>query len=242
MSACKSESAWLAVGALTMLGALIYLQASRSYRSTSTRSADSSAALERSPPTREGVAAAHLSSIVVLLALCSYSAMFVASRLYAHAQVTAIRYLEWAITTPLLLVELARLTGRASRERRRDPRWLSTVIALDVAMIALGAVAVYASDVRSKVAAFVASTACMLAIFYFLFGPGLFGPSERRSTDSRYDRAVLFTTCVWALYPVVWLLGDHGLGYVSIPCETLGYVVLDSLAKPAFAVIFANVE
>jgi bacteriorhodopsin len=42
---------------------------------------------------------------------------------------------------------------------------------------------------------------------------------------------------LWTLYPILWIVGTEGAGVVSLYVETLGFMVLDVLAKVGFGFI-----
>ncbi|MFC7135550.1 bacteriorhodopsin [Halobaculum litoreum] len=48
------------------------------------------------------------------------------------------------------------------------------------------------------------------------------------------------TVVLWALYPVVWLLGPAGVGVLLPATEVLVFVYLDVVAKAGFVVLAVN--
>lgn len=54
-------------------------------------------------------------------------------------------------------------------------------------------------------------------------------------TVQKSNHANAYTTIFWSLYLIVWILSKQGLCMLSNPQATLAYVVLDVLAKAAFA-------
>jgi bacteriorhodopsin len=45
------------------------------------------------------------------------------------------------------------------------------------------------------------------------------------------------TLVLWSLYPVLWIVGTEGAGIVNLYIETLGFMVLDVLAKVGFGMV-----
>ena len=50
----------------------------------------------------------------------------------------------------------------------------------------------------------------------------------------------LLTVLVWALYPLVWILGV-GIGAIGVSLENICYAILDPLSKVVFCFLMINV-
>lgn len=148
------------------------------------------------------------------------------------------RYAEWLFTTPLLLVDLALLAGA-----RRST--VGTLVALDAAMIASGLAAtlnteaVLGLDVGGvRLVWWGVSTGFFSVLMYYLFGT-----LTARAADAPLDVERLFLTLrnltggLWVAYPVVWLAGTEGLGYLPLYWETAAFVALDLAAKVGFGTV-----
>jgi bacteriorhodopsin len=140
------------------------------------------------------------------------------------------RYVDWLITTPLLLIDLAILV-RASRSLTT---WL---IGLDVYMIGTGLIAGLTSGDKRYVW-FAVSSVAFIAIVGILAGRFLALAREGGTETSRtFTRLAALTVGLWSLYPVVWLLGTEGTGAVGLTTEVAMFAVLDLLAKIGFGVV-----
>ncbi|ELZ41168.1 rhodopsin [Halorubrum californiense DSM 19288] len=140
------------------------------------------------------------------------------------------RYVDWLLTTPLLLLYLG-LLARPSR------RVLGGLIGVDVLIIAGGIIAAATSGTVSWVA-FGGAGVAYLALVYGLL------VSLPRSASAEGDRvrAVFgtlrnITVVLWTLYPVVWLLAPTGLGLLTTATEMLVFVYLDIVSKVGFVVV-----
>jgi len=151
------------------------------------------------------------------------------------------RYADWLFTTPLLLMDLALLADA-------DRNTIATLIGLDVAMVVTGlmgaltnrgALGVDAGAIR--LVWWGVSTAFFVVLLYFLFG-GLSRQAGRRPGEVGQLFATLrnLTVLLWAAYPVVWLIGTEGLGYIGLYPETAAFMVLDLLAKVGFGLILVQ--
>lgn len=172
-----------------------------------------------------------LATVVVVLALISYIAMLLATIYSTQSNVTLIRYIEWFITTPLLLLDLALLAMMSEKH-------INLLIILDIFMILLGLGAVYANNTVLKYSLFTLSTISMIGIFYILFNPQNKSSELDSEAVKKSENANIYTTVLWTMYPIVWMFGSSSLKYLSIPNETLLYMILDVLAKALFGIIF----
>ncbi|WP_066416937.1 bacteriorhodopsin [Halorubrum aethiopicum] len=142
----------------------------------------------------------------------------------------AARYVDWLLTTPLLIAYLALLV-------RADRATIATLIAVDVVVIAGGVVAVATIGTVSWAAFAVASFAYLGLVYGLLV-------KLPRSAAARADRvrAVFYTlrnitVVLWTLYPVVWLLAPTGFGLLTPATEMLVFVYLDFVSKVGFAIV-----
>lgn len=139
-----------------------------------------------------------------------------------------VRYIDWVITTPALLLELLLATGLP----------LSDIIAtifFDEVMIITGLVgALVASQYKWGFFAF--GMAAEFYIWWILIGPALssstaLGPEFRKA----YMASAFFLSFVWLFYPIAWGLCDGG-NVIGADGEMIFYGILDVIAKPVFTV------
>lgn len=140
------------------------------------------------------------------------------------------RYVDWLLTTPLLIAYLALLA-------RTDRRTLAALIAVDVVVIAGGIVAVTTTGTVSWVAFAVAFFAYLGLVYGLLV-------NLPRSAAQQVDRvrAVFYTlrnitVVLWTLYPIAWLLAPTGFGLLTPATEMLVFVYLDLVSKVGFAIV-----
>ncbi|RSK26128.1 hypothetical protein EJF36_04125 [Bacillus sp. HMF5848] len=115
------------------------------------------------------------------------------------------RYLDWVVTTPLLLLALA-LTAMFYR-KEKDKAIIATLIGADVFMILTGLIADF-SPAPQKYIWYVLGVIALVIILYTIWYPlrkiaAMSGPKLSR----HYKRTALYLTAFWILYPMVWLLG-----------------------------------
>lgn len=139
------------------------------------------------------------------------------------------RYIDWAVTTPLLLVDvflLARISWGA----------IGWVIFADIGMIVTGLLGALIPD-ASRWGWFALGCIFMLAIFYQLLGETRAAVEKRDSSlVGFYNSLVLGLAALWTAYPIVWALAE-GTNYISANVETYCYAVLDVTAKIGFGAV-----
>ncbi|KAI1475721.1 bacteriorhodopsin [Daldinia eschscholtzii] len=139
------------------------------------------------------------------------------------------RYLDWAVTTPLLLLDLLLTAGVPT------PTILVTLLA-DEIMIITGLIGAL-TRTRFKWGFWAFGTAALLFIAYEL----LFDARRHASTLGG-DAKKTFMLCgtflifLWFLYPIAWGLSEGG-NVIHPDGEAIFYGVLDILSKPVFGLL-----
>ncbi|KAI2605586.1 bacteriorhodopsin [Hypoxylon sp. NC1633] len=139
------------------------------------------------------------------------------------------RYIDWAITTPLLLLDLLLTAGVST------PTILVTLLA-DLIMIATGLIG--ALTRTSYKWGF--WTFGMAALFFIAYE--LLFDARRHAQKLGGDAKKTFMLCgnflllIWFLYPVAWGLSE-GANVIHPDGEAVFYGVLDILAKPIFGLL-----
>jgi len=141
-----------------------------------------------------------------------------------------VRYVDWLLTTPLLLLYLG-LLARPSRGV------LVGLIGVDVVIIGAG-IAASATTGTLSWALFGVGGVAYVALVYGLL---VTLPQSASAAGDRV-RAVFgtlrnITVVLWTLYPVVWALAPTGLGLVTPATEMLVFVYLDIVSKVGFVVV-----
>lgn len=137
------------------------------------------------------------------------------------------RYVDWAITTPLLLLDLTLLAGLPVGE-------ILIAIFADLVMIFTGLISALHQDLRYRWGFYVFSCSAMLYVFYALVGSARSYAFVRSpKVGALYNQLSLALIVLWTGYPIAFFLGE-GKGIVSADVEVLIFAVLDVLAKPVW--------
>lgn len=141
------------------------------------------------------------------------------------------RYVDWLLTTPLLLLYLGMLAGATRGE-------LVALTVLDVVMIVAGFVGAILPGVERYVP-FAAGALAFLAIVYLLLRR-VTERAEDRATESLFHSLRNLTVVLWLVYPLVWLLGPPGIGVLTELVDVMLITYLDLITKVGFGLIALN--
>jgi len=147
--------------------------------------------------------------------------------IHIQRQVFWARYIDWSVTTPLLLLDLAFLAGLNGAN-------ILVAVVADLIMVLLGLFAAFGKTDGQKWGYYAMACVAYLVIVYQLAIPGRRAVKSKDSKTSRLFASIGgFTLILWTLYPIVWGIGD-GARKWSVDTEIIAYAVLDVLAKPVF--------
>lgn len=137
------------------------------------------------------------------------------------------RYVDWALTTPLLLLDLAFLAGLNGAD-------IIVAIVADVVMILTGLFAAFGHNKPQKWGWYAMGCVAYIAVVWIVAVGGWKTAAAKNAKTAKFFAAIGgFTLILWTLYPIVWGLGD-GSRTLSVDSEIMAYAVLDVLAKPVF--------
>mmetsp|Transcript_45036 Transcript_45036/g.107335 ORF Transcript_45036/g.107335 Transcript_45036/m.107335 type:complete len:265 (-) Transcript_45036:153-947(-) len=151
-------------------------------------------------------------------------------------QLFYVRYIDWAVTTPLMILNLGLLAGE-------DTVMILAVMGADLGMIFCG---------------YMGSVALVPTVkwLWFVFGLAVFAPVvialvrvfrqtviDKNDVDriELYGKVSLLTIVVWSMYPIVWLLGV-GSGALGVSSEAIAYAILDVISKCAFSFMIVQLN
>lgn len=180
------------------------------------------------------------SAVITLWAAMNYVIMATGSGLVLIQEAGEIRvfyyarYIDWLITTPLLLLGLAWV---AYGFLGRNPQVVLGLVVADVAMIVTGLVS-GATAGAFKWFWFVLSCIFFIAILALIWGPLRAAAQSGVSREaSLFFPLAAILTVLWIIYPIVFFFGTEGLGLISIGFEVFLYAVLDISAKIGFGAV-----
>lgn len=137
------------------------------------------------------------------------------------------RYVDWSVTTPLLLMDLAFLAGLNGAN-------MVVIIVADVIMILTGLFAAFGQTESQRWGYYTMACMAYLVVIYQLAVAGRRHAMARDAKTSKLFHAIaLFTLIIWTGYPIVWGVTE-GARRAGVDAEIIAYAILDILAKPVF--------
>jgi sensory rhodopsin len=145
--------------------------------------------------------------------------------------VQLLRYLDWLVTTPLLLLYLGLLI-QASR------RTLLAIVGVDVVVIGAGIAGALATTATLRYGLFAVGVAAFagLAAMLLVTLPRAGATAGERARHI-FTELRNVTVVLWTLYPVVWLLSTTGIGLLQPVDEALVVLYLDLTTKVGFVAL-----
>jgi len=127
-----------------------------------------------------------------------------------EAHIEYYRYIDWSLTTPLMLLALF-VVNKLSNTK------IIGLLILDLLMIGTGYVGSQESDPKKRNILFGLGCLALLPILYELF----------KAKRAKY--AIYLTVCLWTLYPIVWYLDESKT--ITKTVSNTSYSFMDVIAK-----------
>lgn len=141
-------------------------------------------------------------------------------------EVYLFRYVDWLLTTPLLVGYVAYVAGAPRK-------WIVGVAAADAGMILVGTAATLTTGIATWIG-FGVSALChvvLLGILYLVLPTYVEAHPRRRRLFKVLQNHV---GLLWIAYPVIWLLSPAGTGTVSTVGTAMIVAYLDLVAKTPY--------
>ncbi|KAH7402651.1 hypothetical protein BKA66DRAFT_564556 [Pyrenochaeta sp. MPI-SDFR-AT-0127] len=147
---------------------------------------------------------------------------------HVHRQVFWARYVDWSITTPLLLLDLGLLAGMSGAH-------IFMAIVADLIMVLTGLFAAFGSEGTPQKWGWytIACIAYIFVVWHLALNGGANATAKGPKLRSFFVAIGGYTLVLWTAYPIVWGLAD-GSRKVGVDGEIIAYAVLDVLAKGVF--------
>jgi len=139
-------------------------------------------------------------------------------------QIFYARFVDWALTGPLLLFDLGLLAGLSASD-------LLNVVFANLVLVVSGWSAETGHSHKARWGWFTVGGISFLTIAWQLFFTGRV-TAQRRGTGNLYFTLTIYTIVVWLFYPIIWLVA-HTKG-LSVDSEVLAFAILDLFSKPVF--------
>ena len=148
------------------------------------------------------------------------------------------RYIDWAVTTPLLLLALGLTAMFYIPKSERRVTLLAGLVGADVVMILCGLVADLSTRPTVRFTWYLLGCAALVVVLWVIWGPlRRVAAGQGARLSGIYSKLALYLSVLWLGYPTVWLLGPSGLGLLNQTTDTLLFVVLPFFSKVVFSIL-----
>ncbi|GIJ80161.1 bacteriorhodopsin [Micromonospora phaseoli] len=146
------------------------------------------------------------------------------------------RYVDWVVTTPLLLIALA-FTGTQALARK-PWRIVGLLIGADVVMILSGLLADLSTAQWLRYGLYALGVVALIVVYSLIWGP-LRAAAERQPAPMArtYREVAALLSILWLGYPLIWILGPSGLGLFGDVTDTALFVLLPILSKVGWSIV-----
>lgn len=148
------------------------------------------------------------------------------------------RYIDWVVSTPLLLLSLAFTAMFYVPKDERNITLLFGLVAADVVMIVCGLFADLSESSTARLLWYTCGVGAFLCVLYLVWGPlRRVAAATEPEIGPIYGKMAGFLTILWICYPVIWALGPSGLAVFNQTTETVLFVVVPILSKVGFSIM-----
>lgn len=167
--------------------------------------------------------------------IVTWSAMMYLNLVYATPLAPYAYYADWIVSTPLIMLAV----GLTAMYPLRTIEWtpLFAIMMTQVMIIVTGLLAQASANMHALQAFFWLGNSLMLIIFYMIFGPLMRIAHSNITLFPKYQKLAYLLVAFWISYPVVWILGSMGYGFLSAQTTSLMFIILPILCKPVFGFI-----
>lgn len=174
--------------------------------------------------------------IIPIWSALAYMAMALnQGKVAVEAQITYYaRYLDWVVTTPLLLLSLSLV---AMYKIKKDKILIAGLMVADIIMVICGLIADLSQGNNRYIWFFVGVLGFMVSL-YIIWVPYIkLAKSQGGELYRVYKLLALYLTIFWIGYPTTWFIGPSGIGIVSQRVDTYLFVILPAFSKVGFGLL-----
>lgn len=148
------------------------------------------------------------------------------------------RYIDWIVTTPLLLLSLS---STAMYFIAKDWVLIASLMGTQVIVIVSGLVADLSTTDETRFLWYTCGVVAFLIVLWGIWKP-LRAKTRGQGVElsKLHDKLLIYFTVLWISYPITWLIGPSGLGWVNQTIETLLFCVLPFFSKVGFSYLDLN--
>lgn len=143
------------------------------------------------------------------------------------------RYVDWIVTTPLLLLALS---WTAMQFIKKDWTLIGFLMSTQVVVIATGLIADLSERDWVRYLWYTCGVAAFLVVLWGIWVPlRAKSKSQGRELMELHDKLTVYFTVLWIGYPIAWIIGPSGFGWVNQDIDTLLFCILPFFSKVGFS-------
>ncbi|MGF1498768.1 MAG: bacteriorhodopsin [Elainellaceae cyanobacterium] len=145
------------------------------------------------------------------------------------------RYLDWIVSTPLLLLALA---WTAMHYVSKDWTLIASLMGIQVIVVLTGLIADLSAIGWVRLLWYSIGVVAFLVLLGMVWGPLRRKSRGQEPALARFfDRLTTYFTVLWICYPIVWILGTSGFGVIGQTFETFLFCLIPFFSKVGFSFI-----
>lgn len=143
------------------------------------------------------------------------------------------RYIDWIVTTPLLLLALS---WTAMQFIRKDWVLIGFLMSTQVVVITGGLIADLSERDWVRYLWYICGVVAFLIVLWGIWGPlRAKSKSQGPELSQLHDRMTIYLTVLWIGYPIVWIIGPSGFGWIDQNVDTFLFCLLPFFSKVGFS-------
>ncbi len=144
------------------------------------------------------------------------------------------RYIDWIITTPLLLISLCLV---AMYYVKKDKVLILSIVSADIIMVLGGLIADLSEGTNRYIWYFIGIIGFLISLWIIWIPLRKLANSQGQKLGKVYSQLAAYLTLFWIGYPTVWILGPSGLSIVSQQIDTYAFIILPMFSKVGFGLL-----
>ncbi|MEJ1932349.1 bacteriorhodopsin [Nostoc sp. NIES-2111] len=143
------------------------------------------------------------------------------------------RYIDWIVTTPLLLLSLS---WTAMQFTKKDWTLVGFLMSTQVVVITSGLIADLSERDWVRYLWYICGVFAFLIVLWGIWNP-LRAKARTQGVElsSLYDKVVTYFTILWICYPIVWIIGPNGFNWINQTTETFLFCLIPFFSKVGFS-------
>jgi bacteriorhodopsin len=143
------------------------------------------------------------------------------------------RYVDWMVTTPLLLMTLS---WTAMQFVKKDWTLIGFLMSTQIVVITTGLIADLSAQTWVRYLWYICGTVAFLIVLWGIWVPLQAKARGQGSELARlYKKLIIYFAVLWIGYPVVWIIGPSGFGFINRDMDTLLFCILPFFSKVGFS-------